>query len=487
MKEPKKGKSRSAAGQRSSLRSKALEHKSSRPARSLGPPPEGLFRDIVLAPEREQIPEAAPLVSISKEDEPAFLDEVGRRSEERIVLRRRGVYCGEVAVLRPEGLLPPRPRRRRREVIRRERWGAGSPLFLPGALTGARASLASAGLDGLFKGLQQPGGLASFLEAKRGRLGPEFGARPEPAALADPERDIERLTLASPGEARELWLKTGRLSTHEGDRSLRLRLSFGVEGDDDNSDDEAAQARVGELAARLLPGARSVAGNLELRELLEGLAQRKLLFTQHIAYWNTPQGGARFHHDAFDQDPGTGQLGVVYAQLTGSTLWLALSIEDLHQRMREFVGWLEGGDMDWLRASLESSWKEICKAVGRRASCLVELAKPSCGVFASFVDGPEFSTFLADAGHALHLQPGDVLVLPNHGLERTAMHSVFSASSGPGYALSVALRGVGPSMASYPADPSCSAEGPTGPEDSGEPWELGDPWEHGHDESPGTS
>ena len=471
MKEPKNGKSRSAAGQRSSRRSKTQEAKPARPVRSPGPPPEGLFRDIALAPEREQVPEAAPVVSISKEDEPAYLDEVGRRSEERILLRRRGVYCGEVAVLRPEGLLPPRPRRRRREVILRERWGSASPILLPGALTGARASLASAGLEGLFKDLHQPGGLAAFLEAKRGRLGPEFDAPPEAAELADPERDIERVSLASPAGERELWLKTGRLSTHEGDRSLRLRLSFGVEGDEDNSDDEAAHGRVGELAARLLPGARSLAGNIDLRRLLEGLAQRKLLFTQHIAYWNTPQGGARFHHDAFDQEPGSGQLGVVYAQLTGSTLWLTLSIEDLQQRVREFVGWLAGGDMDWLRASLESSWKDIQQAVERRASCLAELAKPSCGVFAGFVDGPEFSTYLADAGNALYLKPGDVLVLPNHGLERTAMHSVFSASNGPGYALSVALRGVGPSLASFPAEPSYPSEAPAGDEDSEEPGE----------------
>ena len=41
--------------------------------------------------------------------------------------------------------------------------------------------------------------------------------------------------------------------------------------------------------------------------------------------------------------------------------------------------------------------------------------------------GPEFTSLLADAGHALVLHEGDVLLLPNHGYECTAMHSVFCA------------------------------------------------------------
>jgi hypothetical protein len=56
------------------------------------------------------------------------------------------------------------------------------------------------------------------------------------------------------------------------------------------------------------------------------------------------------------------------------------------------------------------------------------------------VNRPETSAYLADAGHACVLRPGDVLLLPNHGLERTAMHSVWCASERPGYGLSLALR-----------------------------------------------
>jgi len=54
--------------------------------------------------------------------------------------------------------------------------------------------------------------------------------------------------------------------------------------------------------------------------------------------------------------------------------------------------------------------------------------------------GPEFTAWLADAGHAAILAPGDAILLPNHGLTRTAMHSVFCASDETAYGLSFAIR-----------------------------------------------
>jgi hypothetical protein len=54
--------------------------------------------------------------------------------------------------------------------------------------------------------------------------------------------------------------------------------------------------------------------------------------------------------------------------------------------------------------------------------------------------GPEFTAWLADAGHAALLGPGDAILLPNHGLRRTAMHSVFCAGEEVAYGLSLAIR-----------------------------------------------
>ena len=45
----------------------------------LGPPEPGLFAEIVLAPDREAVPDAHPVVSFREEDDRAYLTEVRRR------------------------------------------------------------------------------------------------------------------------------------------------------------------------------------------------------------------------------------------------------------------------------------------------------------------------------------------------------------------------------------------------------------------------
>jgi hypothetical protein len=406
----------------------------------LGAPKSGLFRDIALAPDRERVPEARPVVSFHADDAEEFLTEVERRSLGRYALSRRGVDHGQVAELRPDGLVPPRPRRRRREVIESERWVAARPILLPGAAERARVALVSEDVDGLHARLEERGGLRAFLDRCAGRLAPGFRVLAQEPTLADPERDLERVLVASERGPEDLWLKTGRLSTHPEDRSLRLRVSFGEEGDDDASRDDERQALVGELARCVLPGARALDGLDELRAALERHVGGPVLGTQHIAYWNAPGGGARFHHDAFAEPAEGGQRGVVFAQLTGRTVWLALSIEELAARVRELVRWLEDGDLPWLREELANGWDALVEVARSRTPCLAELGRPGCGLLGPLVDAPAFTSYLTDAGHALVLHPGDVLLLPNHGLERTAMHSVFAASERPGYALSVAVR-----------------------------------------------
>ena len=55
-------------------------------------------------------------------------------------------------------------------------------------------------------------------------------------------------------------------------------------------------------------------------------------------------------------------------------------------------------------------------------------------------DHAAFTSFLADAGHAFVLAPGDAILLPNRGPAATCLHSVFCASDETGYSLSFALR-----------------------------------------------
>src|SRR5262249_475291 len=137
---------------------------------------------------------------------------------------------------------------------------------------------------------------------------------------------------------RDLWIKSSWLSTHESDDSLRVRVSFGREQRDDASGDLLRHRLVAALASALFPESALVSANPRLVPLVERFAAEPVLFTQHIAYWNGPEGGASFHHDAFAEDAdavaGVGQLGVCYVQLSGSTAWLALSIGDVAARVR---------------------------------------------------------------------------------------------------------------------------------------------------------
>ena len=70
-----------------------------------------------------------------------------------------------------------------------------------------------------------------------------------------------------------------------------------------------------------------------------------------------------------------------------------------------------------------------------------ELGKPGSGKFASLVNlGPSFTAWLADSGHACILRAGDGIMLPNHGVHHTCMHSVFCVSDHTTYGISTAIR-----------------------------------------------
>jgi hypothetical protein len=404
------------------------------------PPPEpSLFDEIVFAPDRERIPGALPVVSWDPEDEPAYLAAVEAVATRRIELRRRGHDHGAWAELdlSASGLDP-----RRRPLASAEaeaRWGADRPLLLPGLASGVAAEAGEPGLA-LGARLADAGELAAWLGECAGQL-PE-GHAPGPTLEDTDERTLSKVAVQGPG-SHDLWLKSGRLSTAEGDRSLRLRVSAGREVDDDASRDEEAHRAVAGLAEALLPGARHLALLPGLAARLEPLLGAPPLLTQHIAYWNAPDGGALLHHDGFDEPENGGQAAVVYTQLSGTTAWLALSLADLADRVGEFCEHLEEGGADWLRRELFPDRRDLDRWLARvrsRAAFERELAEPGQGRFGPLTAHPEFTAFLADCGHALLVDAGDTLVLPSHGLTRCAMHSVWCASDGPTYALSAALR-----------------------------------------------
>lgn len=411
-----------------------------------------LFAELLGAPDRDACPGARSVLSFSDQDEREYRTAIDRHSLRQLALSRRGVWHGEWAELDPRAA---RAHSSHAPALA-ARWHAARPIVLPAI---ARDELAAytleiAARDALHAELKEPGGLKRWLDERAGDLEPQFARLAKPAPLFDRERDIERWFIESVAPAgrgkrvRDLWLKSAWLSTHGSDDSLRVRASFGREQRDDASGDLLRQRLVAELASALWPESALVSANPRLVGLVERFAAEPVLFTQHIAYWNGPEGGASFHHDAFAEDgdavAGVGQLGVGYVQLSGSTAWLALSIADLASRVREFAASLGEGALPWVRAQIFPTiarWKRFEALVADARALAIELALPGCGELGPLVNrGPEFTSFLADAGHAYVLDPGDAILLPNHGLERTAMHSVFCAGDETGYALSLAIR-----------------------------------------------
>jgi len=406
-----------------------------------------LFADLLGAPDRDHCPGAAPVLSVSGQEDKGFTRALRTLARERLVLSRRGQFHGEYAVLAPAGSASAL-------AVSASRWLAARPVALPGCartlVAEAREELRDA--ERLHDELAESGTLRRFVEQRLAGSSESFELLARTQSLDDPERDLERVYLTSPPptprgrKVQDLWLKSAWLSTFDEDRSLRLRVSFGREREDDASDDLLRQRLVARLAAAVLPCASAVAQHAELRGRIEGLIGEPALLTQAIAYWNAPEGGALFHHDAFHEDGrDTGQLGVCYVQLSGATFWLALSTQDLALRVREFVEALVDDELPWVRARLAPSARDL-EALQRLAAdeerLVRELGLPGCGRLAALVNhGPEFSALLADAGHALLLHAGDALLLPNHGPDCTALHSVFCASEETGYSLSLAIRG----------------------------------------------
>lgn len=425
---------------------------------------ERALRELLAAEGRDHCPGAPELLALAPDDPGELRAAFAAHSQRIVHLERRGVDHGSWAEF--EVGAPLAPTRLTSGPALKSAWSrrfaADHAIFLPGLIDPEPWAPELAQRAALFETLQRPSGLTEFLADAAARLAPAFEAVHGPSPTAPPvaspvrpedERDLARVALRVPDDTRladgSLWIKSGRLSTYAADRSLRLRFSFGAERDDDASRDQPRHAAVTALAERLLPESTAVHSSEPLRRLLaEWVTGRPdpdvCTVTQHIAYWNAPHGGALFHHDAFDEPLEGGQRGVVFVQWSGATAWLALSLADLGRHVASFVRDLAGGAAPWLREVLfpdPRQFNQIERCVARARDLRRELARPGCGDFAGLVNrGPEFTARLADAGHGYLLEPGDALVLPNHGLDATCMHSVFCASDAPGYALSMAIR-----------------------------------------------
>lgn len=374
---------------------------------------------------------------------PAALSEQEARAAARsagasgpLLLARRGVALAWIAVARP-------PRLPTAEAVR-EAWSASEPVVLPG--------LASAYVEGhshdiraalaLVESVLEGEDAADALDAQpyASRLAPRFELLAASADEGDPQ-EIETLEFDAyeNGEcvAENLWCKLSWLSYEDDDASLRFRFSFGIPGYEDVAADPLRQRYAAELTEAVFPESVAISQNEPLGALLrEALDAPRLAYVERIVYFNAPNGGAQFH-----QDVERGHLGVVFAQMHGRTGWLALSKLRLIDEIRHFLA----------RPDTRGEVAEVVPDADARATLYRQSVDAAS--LSSALDGrendaleallnrsPAFTRQLVEHGHAYVLEPGDVLLLPQHDTERCAWHTVYCLDDYVGHALSFAVR-----------------------------------------------
>lgn len=353
-----------------------------------------------------------------------------------MLLARRGVALGWIAAAGP---IPPS------EIVKvRAAWRASEPAVLPG-FASTEVARHAAHID---EALQLVGSVlegedaADMLDAEpyASRLAPRFELLAASADEGDPQ-EIETLEFDAYEEgdciAENLWCKLSWLSYEDDDASLRFRFSFGLPGYEDVAADPARQRCAAELAEAVFPESAAISRNEKLHAFLrEALDVAAPAFIERIVYFNAPDGGAQFH-----QDVERGHLGVVFTQMHGRTGWLALSKQSLMKEIQAFLSRSDTcGDVERLVPDAEarellyrqaSSARSLSSALEDNENDALEGLLNRC---------PAFVRQLVEHGHAYVLEPGDVLLLPQHGVEHCAWHTVFCLDDHIGHALSFAVR-----------------------------------------------
>jgi len=236
--------------------------------------------------------------------------------------------------------------------------------------------------------------------------------------------------------AEDLWCKASWLSFDDNDASMRFRFSFGMEGYEDVAADPERQMLASEITDAIFPESAAITEHPELNALLTEMVDSKPAYTERIIYFNAPNGGAQMHHDVE-----RGHLGVVFAQMSGSTGWLSLAKPILIDEIQAFLALPESEaalakvlpDID-----AQNALRELAED---RAALSGHMDEFDHELSEALMDRcPEFIKHLFDRGYGYILHPGDVLLMPQRDLENCVWHTVFCLGEDPGEALSFALR-----------------------------------------------
>ncbi len=226
--------------------------------------------------------------------------------------------------------------------------------------------------------------------------------------------------------ADNLWCKASWLSFDEEDGSLRFRFSFGFEGYEDVAADPVRQDWAARLTDAVFPESAAVTAHPGLNALLQAMLDcQRVGFMERIVYFNANNGGAQMHHDVE-----RGHDGVVFAQLSGSTFWLALPKPKLLDEIGAF-----------LAQAAADKWPQLRQLATDRQALSDYLDERDHEWAEDLLDRtPEFFRHLIERGFAYVLVPGDVLLMPQQSLDTCVWHSVICVGNETGEGLSFALQ-----------------------------------------------
>jgi len=328
----------------------------------------------------------------------------------------------------------------------RARWEAGQGTVLPGfvrpALVACQGDLERSRT--LVAKLQQGDEIAGLFDVEPyvSRLAPGFELLASTVDEGD-DQEIETLEfdVVEDGAlvAEGLWVKASWLSYDDADASLRFRFSFGMAGYEDVAADFVRQDYAAKLTEALFPESVVISASDELNRLLQQvLGVAEVAYVERIIYFNAPNGGAQMH-----QDVERGHAGVVYAQMSGETAWIALSKRELVGEIEQFMA---RTDVDVLLAddipelADREVLKQWCATSQRLSRMLDERDNDPLEVLINRV--PAFAKQLIARGYGSILRAGDIMLLPQQSMEHCAWHSVYCVGEEAGEALSFAIRGV---------------------------------------------
>lgn len=352
-------------------------------------------------------------------------------------LLRRGFALG----LAPAYVAPPMPSA---EAVA-QAWQRDQALVVPGILNQAiithRQHIQQA--HALMEKVLDTAEVCPFIEASPylERYSPHFAI----VASSAEEHDVQGIekiyfdafeTHDDDAVIEELWCKSSWLSFVDDDASLRFRFSWGMEGYEDVSADPLKQTWAGRLCDMLFPESAAITENPTILNILQSILGKSPSFVERIVYFNAPNGGAQMHHDVE-----RGHAGVVFAQLSGSTFWLALAKPLLMQALTTFVNDANNQHAIALVIADAKHRAQLFDLCQNHAHLSDYMEEPDHELVEAIIDRcPDFIQFLIQSGYSHTLLAGDVLFLPQRDIDNCVWHSVFALGDGPGEALSFAVR-----------------------------------------------